>query len=53
MLKKPGCASARASFSLRLGRALEAHATGWGILAVPLALALLLTAALISAGALG
>lgn len=36
-------ADARATtFALKVGRALEAHATGWGVLAVPIVLALLL-----------
>lgn len=39
--------SAPATLVLKLGRQLEAHATGWGVLAVPLIVACLLAAGLL------
>jgi hypothetical protein len=43
----PSAANKSATFDLKLGRSLEAHATGWGVLAVPIVLALLLLAGLL------
>lgn len=39
--------SAPVTLDLKLGRHLQAHATGWGVLVVPLIIALLLSAALL------
>ena len=43
MVKPPS--SARTTLSLKLGRAFEAHATGWGVAAVPLVIVLLVLGA--------
>jgi hypothetical protein len=47
MQEKPPADIRTATFALKLGRAVEARATGWGVLAMPLVLALLLAAGLL------
>ena len=52
MVKPPPPDPGRTTLSLKLGRAFEAHATGWGVAAVPLVVVLLVVAGL-AARALG
>lgn len=50
MVKPPAPVTGRTTLSLKLGRAFEAHATGWGVAAVPLVVVLLVVAALAAGG---
>ena len=43
-MPQPPSARAPATLSLKLGRFLEAHATGWAVLALPVVLGLVLAA---------